>query len=122
MDWSSHCGATQSVASLEHWDAGLIPRSLAQHSGLRICCYCKCNCSSDLIPGLGILYPVGQPKKTKKTNKQKKPTNVVDAVITAIQSVNWKMVLSILCALPGGLKSRKYEADFKRPGEDLMYI
>ena len=44
------------------------------HSGLKIwhchSCGIHCNCSSDLIPGLGTLYATGQPKKggKKKNN------------------------------------------------------
>ena len=60
-----------SVASLELLDTASIP---AQHSGFRIWC-CRscglgCNCGSDLVPGLGTPYSVGQPKKKKKKKKE----------------------------------------------------
>ena len=44
--------------------------SLSQYSGLRIWCCCSfglgCDCGLDLIPGPGVPYAVGQPKKKKK--------------------------------------------------------
>ena len=61
FSWRSCCGAVESAASLEHWDAGSTP-GLAQwvkgHS-----------CNSDLIPGPETPYPVGSAKKAKKKNR-----------------------------------------------------
>ena len=55
---------------------GMQVRSLAQHSGLRIqhchSCGLGCDCSLDLIPGLGPPYAMGRPKMKNKTNKQNK--------------------------------------------------
>ena len=64
--WNSCCGTMGWMASVECWDAGLIP-SLAlwikdpvllqqQH---------RCNCSLDLIPGLGTPYVNWRPIKKK---------------------------------------------------------
>ena len=52
-------------------------RSLAQHSGLRIQCCHSCgkgrDCGSDLVPGPGTPYTMGQPKKEiTKTKTQGK--------------------------------------------------
>lgn len=63
LGWSPCCGATRLAASWEHWDAGSSP---AWHIGLRIR-HCRSfvlgrDCDSDLIPGLGTSYAVGQPK------------------------------------------------------------
>ena len=58
-DWSSHCGATGSVTSPEHWDTDSIP-SLAQWVNEQAL---VANCGSDLIPGPGTPYASRQPKK-----------------------------------------------------------
>ena len=61
------------VPAVTQWDqwhsgsAGLQVGSPAQHSGLRIrhchSCGLSLDCSSDLIPGQGTPYSMGQPKK-----------------------------------------------------------
>ena len=50
------------------WSAGMQVQSLAWHSELRIqCCWIVGhNCGSDLIPGPGTPFTMGQPKKEKK--------------------------------------------------------
>ena len=67
---SSCCGTVGSVASPECCGTGCIPGG---HSRLRIrCCHsCSvgCNCSLDLIPGLGTPYAMGSQKKKKKKNR-----------------------------------------------------
>ena len=68
--WSSPHGTTRST-SVQCWDAGSIPGSLAsQHSGLRVqhchSCHVGCNCSSDLIPGPGIPYAAERQKKRER--------------------------------------------------------
>lgn len=65
--WSSCCSTTGSTVSWEFWDAGSIP---VWPSGLSIQ-HCQsyglgCNCSSNLILSLGILYAMGWPKKKEK--------------------------------------------------------
>ena len=70
------------MASLEHWDAGLI---LAWHSGLRICCCCSYgvdhNCGLDLIPGPETPYATGKPKNKTKQNKTKQNKKTIEIII-----------------------------------------
>ena len=54
---------------------GALGQAPAWHSGLRIWHWCtSCslgsNCGSDLIPGLGTPYSMGQPKKNKREEKE----------------------------------------------------
>ena len=48
------------MASWEHWDTGSIPGQAQCIKDL------GGNCGSDLIPGPGISYATGRPKKGKK--------------------------------------------------------
>ena len=56
-------------------------RSPAQHSGLRICCCCRCsvgcNCSLDLIPGLGNPYACHRGAKKEKERERKKESHSI---------------------------------------------
>ena len=58
------------------WSTGTWVQSLAQHSGLRIwrcdSCGSGSNSGSDLIPGQGAPYAMGQPKVERKKNTQAK--------------------------------------------------
>ena len=62
------------VVSLECWDTGLMPGG-AQWVKDAV----GCNCSSDLIPGLGTPYDPGQPKRGKKKKKRKQKTQNISA-------------------------------------------
>ena len=65
---SSHCGTTGSAASWECWDVGSIP-SLTQW--FKDLAFLGHNCGLDLIPGPGIPYAEGQPKKENKKQKKR---------------------------------------------------
>ena len=76
--WSFHGGATGLVASGEHWDMGCIPawaQCVVKDPECCHSCSLGCDCGWDLIPGLGVPYAMGRPKKPNqtKTNKQKNP-------------------------------------------------
>ena len=61
---SPHCGTMGLAASLEHWDAGLIPSPI-QWVKIQCCHSCNVghNCGCDLIPGQGTPYASERPKK-----------------------------------------------------------
>ena len=59
----SCCGAMGSVAPLQHQNSGSIPGLAQWDKGSSIAI--GHSCGSDLIPGLGTPYTIGQPKKKK---------------------------------------------------------
>ena len=85
-----------------HWwplgSSGMQVRSLAQHSGLRMqCCHSNGlgqNYGSDLIPGLGMPYATGQPKKKRK--KKTFIVNLLKEVDRILQRFNVESVLDLI--------------------------
>ena len=73
--------------------AGMQVRSLAWHSGLRIwrchSCGLGCDCSSDLIPGLGTPHATSWPK-LKQTNKN-------------LEAERWRILTKKLWETSGGM-------------------
>ena len=66
-DGISPCGTMGLAASWEPWDTGLIPDQAEWVNDLALLQLQRrfCNCASDLIPGQGNPYAVGQPKNKK---------------------------------------------------------
>ena len=70
--WSSQCGATGSVSSLEHWDASLIPgpaQCVKDLALLQLWHRMQLWLGSYLWPGNSICCEATQKEKTKQNKK-----------------------------------------------------